>query len=133
MGQSFPAQWLFTAKKISVKEYEIHYSIKVNKPWHIYSQFTPQGGPIPTSFDINKNPLLIINSKPKEIGKLKTKHEEIFGINVKYFEESVDFVQRVSVKSTTARTILKGSIEFMLCNDGQCLPPTKQEFNIPIE
>jgi len=131
-GQSIPGQWNFTAKKISAKEYEIHYSVKVNSPWHIYSQFTPEGGPIATSFTINKNPLLIINSKPKEVGTIKTKHEEIFGIDVKYFEGSVDFVQRVLVKST-AKTILKGSVEFMLCNDGQCLPPTTQNFSIPIE
>lgn len=131
-GQSLPGQWSFNAKKITATKYEIHYSLKIDAPWHVYSQFTPDGGPVPTSFTINKNPLLITDSKPKEVGKLKLKHEEVFGIDVKYFEETVDFVQKVKLKSN-ANTAITGVIEFMLCNDKQCLPPTKQNFNISLK
>ena len=131
-GQNTPGVWTFSAKKISAKEYEVHYSIKVQSPWHVYSQFTPEGGPLPTSIILNKNPLLLIKSKPTEIGHLKTKHEEVFDVDVKYFEGNVDFVQRLEIKSNV-KTVLKGTVEYMLCNDGQCLPPTKTSFSIPLQ
>jgi len=130
-GQSNPGTWTFTAKKVSALEYEVRYSIKVERPWHVYSQFTPDGGPLPTTFTLAKNPLLVVKSKPKEVGDMKTKYEEVFDTDVKYFEGAVDFVQRVYLKSST-NTVLKGNVEFMLCNDGQCLPPTKQSFSIAL-
>ncbi len=130
-GQSNPGTWTFTAKKISALEYEVRYSIDVESPWHVYSQYTSNGGPFPTTFTLAKNPLLTVKSKPKEIGLLKTKYEEVFDTDVKYFEGSVDFVQRVYLKSNS-NTVLKGTVEFMLCNEGQCLPPTKQPFSIAL-
>ncbi len=131
-GQNEPGVWTFSAKKISAKEYEVHYSIKVQSPWHVYSQFTEDGGPLPTQFTLSKNPLLIIKSMPAEIGVLKTKYEEVFDVGVKYFEGNVDFVQRVEIKSN-AKTVLKGNVEYMLCNESQCLPPAKQAFSIALQ
>jgi len=42
-------------------------------------------------------------------------------MNVAYFEKSVVFQQKVKLTGKTA--IVKGSLEFMVCDDTPCLPP----------
>jgi hypothetical protein len=104
----------------------------VQTPWHIYSQTTPDGDPAPTKIVFSKNQLLIISGQPKEVGKLMQKHEEAFGVDVKYFDGNVDFIQIVKMKSK-AKTTVSGTIEFMVCNDEQCLPPTTNKFSITLD
>ena len=55
MGPAFtqfkdPVKWTWNATKKSDKVYEITYTAVIEKPWHIYSQTTPKGGPVPTKF-----------------------------------------------------------------------------------
>src|SRR5580704_14700383 len=80
-----PLHWNFSSKKIADGKYEIHLTATVEAPWHTYSQSTPDGGPIPTKIVFHKNPLIIPDGSAKEIGELKTVHDEIFGVDVKYF------------------------------------------------
>ena len=43
-----PVKWAFAAKKIADKTYEVKYIANIDAPWHIYSQATPEGGPVAT-------------------------------------------------------------------------------------
>ena len=124
-----PYTWAFSAKKISNGVYEIHCVADVSAPWHTYSQLTPAGGPVPTKFSFAKNPMYRLEGPVKENGKMITKHEAVFGVDVKYFEGKVDFVQKVNLKGN-AKTNFTGSVEFMVCNDEQCLPPANQKFTV---
>ncbi len=126
-----PYTWSFRAKKVSDKTYEIHCVADVQAPWHTYSQFTPDGGPLPTKFTFSKNPLYSLDGVVKENGKLIVKHEDVFGVDVKYFEGEVDFVQRVKIKGS-AKTNFSGTVEFMVCNEQQCLPPATQKFSVAL-
>jgi Disulphide bond corrector protein DsbC len=126
-----PCTWSFTAKKTADKSYEIHCTADVTAPWHTYSQFTPDGGPVPTKFSFAKNPLYSLEGTVKENGKMITKHETVFGVDVKYFDGKVDFVQMVKLKGT-AKTNFSGSVAFMVCNEEQCLPPTTQKFTVAL-
>lgn len=126
-----PVKWEFSSVKKSDKVYEITLTAMVEKPWHIYSQNTPAGGPLPTKITYTNNPLLTVSGRPKETGKLLVKHEEIFGVDVKYFDSKVQFVQTINLK-TSAKTSISGKIEFMICDDTQCLPPKKVPFEIKL-
>lgn len=131
MAQS-PVQWNYSAKKTADKTYEVHLTATVAGPWHIYSQFTPDGGPLPTTISFSKNPLVSLQGAAKEVGKLKQKHEEVFDVDVKYFKDQVTFIQVIKLKSNV-KTSLGGTVEFMLCNDEQCLPSAKENFSIKLE
>ena len=124
-----PYEWTFSAKKMPDKKFEVHCTIDLKPPWHVYSQFTPEGGPLPTKFEFVKNPLYSLSGFAKENGKLITRHETVFDVDVKYFDGKVDFVQVVKIKGT-AKTNINGSVTFMVCNDEQCLPPTTQKFSL---
>jgi len=128
---SDPVKWSFTSKKVA-DGYEIHLKANVEKGWHIYSQYTSDEGPVPTSIRFNKNPLVTLVGKVKEVGKMETKMEPLFGVEVKQFNGAVDFVQTVKVKGK-GKTSMGGTIEFMLCDDHRCLPPTKKNFTIALK
>lgn len=127
-----PVHWSFTAKKINATIYEVHLTATIQSGWHTYSQTTPEGGPVPTSITFTKNPLLTLEGKAKEIGKLEQHSEPLFGVDVKQFSNKVDFVQVVKLKAP-AKTNISGSVEFMVCNDRECLPPKSEKFSVDLK
>lgn len=122
-------KWSFAAKKIAEKTYEIHMTATLNGNWHLYAQNVGVDGPIPTAFTYTKNPLLLVDGKPKEVGKVIKKKEEVWGGVVNYYEKSVNFIQVVKVRGNI-KTNIAGKVEFMVCDDQQCLPPSEVEFTV---
>lgn len=127
-----PVSWSVTSKKINDKTYEIHLTANLDNGWHTYSQTTPEGGPFPTSITFTKNPLLTLDGKTKEVGKLEQHNEPLFGVDVKQFSNKVDFVQVVKLKAPV-KTSVNVAVEFMVCNDKQCFPPKTQKFSVALK
>ncbi|MEO7265393.1 MAG: protein-disulfide reductase DsbD domain-containing protein [Ferruginibacter sp.] len=125
-----PVKWSYTAKKISDKMYELHITATLDNKWHIYSQDAGEG-PEPTSFSFDKNPLLKLDGKVIEKGKLEKEYDNNFKSELRFFSNTVDFVQKVKLKSTAA-TAIKGTITYMTCNDKKCLPPKEVPFTIKL-
>lgn len=123
-------KWAFSSKKIADKTYEVQLTATVNGNWHIYSQNVGVDGPIPTSFTFTKNPLLTFDGKVEEAGKLIKKNEEVWGGEVRYYENKVVFTQKVKIKG--GKTNLAGKVEYMVCNDEKCLPPAETPFSVAI-
>ncbi len=126
-----PVHWHFSAKKISTLVYEVHLTAIIDNGWHTYSQTTPEGGPVPTSVSFGNNPLATITGPAKEVGKLEQHHEPLFGVDVKQFSNKVDLVQMVKLKAAV-KTNITGSVDFMACNDHECLPPSTQKFSVAL-
>ena len=127
-----PVKWNYKLKKINAGTYEVHITATIDKGWHLYSQTTPDGGPVPTTISFSKNPLITLVGAAKEVGKLEQRHEELFGVDVKQFSNSVNFVQTIKVKAAV-KTAVTGTVEFMVCNDRECLPPTTNKFSLSIQ
>jgi len=127
-----PVSFNFEAKKKSVGFYEIVITSTVQAPWHIYSQNTDKGGPIPTKISFKPNPLIKLESKIQEVGKLQKIFDKTFGVNVMYYSNSVKFIQIAKVKSGI-KTNISGTIEYMVCDDKECLPPKKQNFELTLQ
>lgn len=124
-------QWAYTAKKIADKTYEVHMQASIGSNYHLYAQNAGVEGPLPTVFKFTNNPLAVLDGKVKEDGKLIKKREEVWGGNVQYYEKTVDFIQVVKLKGNI-KTNLAGSVEFIVCNESQCLPPSTVEFKVNI-
>jgi hypothetical protein len=125
-----PVQWTYSAKKIADKTYEIHLTALIDGNWHIYAQDAGEG-PVPTKLKFTTNPLLTLIGNVREDGKLEQTFDKNFNSTLKYYEKQVDFVQKVKLKSS-ASTVAKGTITFMICNDRQCLPPRDVPFSIKV-
>lgn len=127
-----PVSWNYEAIKKTADTYEIVLTATVEEPWHIYSQNTGKGGPIPTAVMFKPNPLVTKNGKVKELGKLEKVFDKNFNTDVLYFSDKVKFVQLVKVKGGI-KTNLSGTVEYMVCDDSQCLPPVKKSFELKLQ
>jgi len=125
-----PVSWEFSAEKLSEHSYDIHLKASLDGKWAIYSQYTEEGGPIPTSFSFEKNQKVSLEKGIREEGHLISGQDDMFGISVKKFKSEVDFVQSVNVLESEQEII--GYVTFMVCDDKRCLPPKDVHFSIPI-
>jgi DsbC/DsbD-like thiol-disulfide interchange protein len=125
-----PVQWTYTAKKIADKTYELHITATIGSNWHLYAQDAGEG-PEPTKLTFTANPLISLDGKVKEVGKMEKSFDKNFNSTLKFYGKKVDFVQKIKVKSPVA-TVVKGSVNFMVCNDKQCLPPKDVPFSIKV-
>jgi thiol:disulfide interchange protein DsbD len=126
-----PVAWTFEAKKKNADTYELVITANVPKPWHMYSQNMPTGGPVPTKVVFNNNPLVKKIGTTKETGKLEKINDKIFGMEVQFFSGKVVYTQQVKVKPGI-KTNMAGYVNYMVCDDEQCLPPTKKQFDIKL-
>jgi thiol:disulfide interchange protein DsbD len=126
-----PVKWTTSVEKLSESEYALVSKATIEIGWHLYSQNVPEDGPIPTAFtyDDSEGGFKILGNTSEEKGK--TVDDPVFGMKIKYFEKSATFKQKVEVKENTST--IKAFVEFMVCDDARCLPPTEVElvFNIP--
>jgi hypothetical protein len=127
-----PVVWSYSAKKKSANTYEVTLSARLDDSWHIYSVNTPKGGPVATKINFKKNPLVSVEGVVKENGKLETMKDKLFSVDVKYYSDRVDFVQLVKVKGNI-KTNVAGTVQYMVCDDTQCLPPTTKNFDIKLQ
>lgn len=123
--------WSYTAKKIAARTYEVHMTATIGGDFHLYAQDAGGEGPIPTAFTFTKSPLFALDGIVKEKGQLVKKFETAWKHDVKYYEKTVDFVQIVKLKSNI-KTSLAGKVEFMVCNDHECLPPADVDIKVNI-
>jgi len=124
--------WRFESKKKSGNEYEIIITATVDKPWHIYSQSSGKEGPIPTSFVYKKNPLISLSGKTLESGKQEKSYDDLFKTQVIYYNNTVVFTQIIKLKGAV-KTTFSGTVDYMLCNEKECTPPVKKNFDITLQ
>ena len=125
-----PVKWQTSIEKFSDTEYNLVSKATIESGWHLYSQNVPADGPIPTTFtfDDANGAFKIIGNTGELEGK--TVDDPVFQMRIKFFEKSAIFVQRVQLLGDV--TSVKGTVEFMVCDDTRCLPPTEVDlvFNI---
>lgn len=132
-AQLNPVSWTFTSKKIADKTYEIHLTASMQSGWHLYSQVQPEDAiAIPTGFKINSNPLMSLEGKIKEVGKMEKFHDAKLEVSANQYADKVDFVQVVKLKANV-KTNLTGSVEYQTCDDKKCLPPKIVNFSIAVK
>lgn len=126
-----PVTWQYAAKKTPGKnEATLYIKANIEPNWHLYSQNLKPGGPNKTEFSFTPSKdfsLVGKTTEPKPI----TKYEKVFKMDVSYFEDEVVFTQKI--KLNKGATTVKGKVEFMVCDDKQCLPPSEVSFSIPVK
>ena len=132
-AQLNPVSWNFSVKKVADKTYEVHLNANMQSGWHLFSQTQPDDAiGIPTGIIFNRNPLISIVGKPKEVGKLIKFKDPKLGISANQYSDAVSFVQRIKLKSGV-KTNISGEVEFQTCDDKKCLPPKKVPFNLAVK
>jgi len=124
-----PVKLSYAARKISGTEAMLYVKVTIDDGWHIYSLNQKAGGPLKTSLSFSGNGFSMTGkiTEPKP----KRKYEQVFRMDVFYFENSVLFTQKI--KLNQKQVSVQGKIEFMVCNAKECLPPDEVGFTVFIK
>ena len=127
MAQQNPVHFSVQQKQVSPTEVEVIFTAKIDQGWHVYSTNLPADGPTSASLHVDKAEGVTPVGKLTTRGKELNVYDKTFEMKLRYFENSVGFVQRYKI---TAKTYsIKGYLEYGACNDEMCLPPTQVQFN----
>jgi thiol:disulfide interchange protein DsbD len=126
-----PVKWSFKVEQSKPGEATLLMIAKADKNWHVYSQDIPKGGPLPTTFTFTKSQNYERIGKVVE-GKAIEENDPNFDMILKFFADKAVFKQKIKVLSRKD-FVVKGSLNFMCCDDKQCLPPTDVEFEFRIK
>ena len=108
-------------------EGEIVFTGKIDAGWHVYSTNLGNEGPIEASFHGVKMEGVEKVGKLQARGKEIKKFDEMFGMELRFFENAVTFVQKV--KFTKPEYDIDCYLEYGACNDQNCIPPSQVEFS----
>lgn len=111
-----PVKWSSRVEKISDTEFHLVMEAKIDDDWHVYSQFTPENGPLPAEFkfkDTKGNYELI--GKVKE-SPFKKQYNDVFEVDEYYFEKKATFTQKIKVTNPNF-TSLKATVDYQVCKE----------------
>jgi thiol:disulfide interchange protein len=126
-----PVKWSFSSQSINEKEAYLIATATIEKGWHVYSQDIGEGGPIPTTLTFVKSPDYKLEGKTTEAPKAVSAYDKNFGMQISWHESNAIFKQKIKLNKPDIT--VKGTLEFMVCNDKQCLPPEDIDFSIAVK
>lgn len=121
-----PIRWTYTMEATEETDiYLLRFTATPDAGWMLYSQHTPDGGPIPTAFYFEPAEGLELLGAVEELSKVKKGADPLFGgLEVVKFDESpIVFEQRARVLDPEQAVI--GYLEYMTCDDERCIPLDK--------
>ena len=127
-----PVKWKFSLNRISDTQLEVIADATIDDNWHLYSTKIPDGGPIPTSLNIEPSDLFKLVGGVKQSPEPKPFFDEAFQMELGYFSKKARLTQVIEV-SADAPVLISGYVEFMSCDDHRCLPPDRRDFELTEE
>jgi thiol:disulfide interchange protein DsbD len=116
-----PVKWKSRVEKISETEFNLIFEGKIESGWHMYSQFTPEGGSLPTELKFAKGNYELIGKTQES--KTKTAFNDIFEVNETYFEKNVTLTQKIKVTNSNLKNV-KAEVSYQACKEA-CINANK--------
>jgi len=126
-----PTSWEYEVKKLKGSEYQLIFHATLEPKWHIWSMSPGgDGSLVATFFKFYDNSKLNLKGKISERGTVITTVLEGITGKVMYYENKVDYIQKVLVEGPATIT---GEQVYQVCNDSLCLPPITKRFSFNID
>lgn len=126
-----PVKWETTVENVSENEATVAITAIIEPGWHLYSQFIEEGGPIPTSFRFDEGKGYLLSGSVSESPKAVSAFDPNFNMQIAWHKSKVRFSQKI--KLTEPNVKIAGIVEFMVCNDTNCLPPEEVSFEVSFD
>ena len=123
-----PVKWNVKLEDSATAEKTLVFTATLDDGWHLYDMNLPEGGPISTSFVFETLEGAKAVGSPVVSQTPTTVFDELFQMELRWFAGSVTFSQKIEVTDPKHLEVA-GYVEYMACNDENCLPPEKQEFS----
>ena len=111
-----PVSWSQELNKISDTEYELIIQGKIFEGWHVYSQYTSDGGSLPSEFTYKK-----VGVDYELLGETlesptETEFSEIFEVDETFFKKEAVFTQKIKLLDSTVRQI-DVNLSYQVCKE----------------
>jgi hypothetical protein len=127
-----PVQWSFSVEKIRTNQYKVNLTARIQPGYHVFALAQPEDAiATPTKINITTNPEVSDIGCFAEEGVMQRVKDEMLGIESWHFSEKVSFTGIVTLRSRN-KTLLSGQVEFQVCSEDKCYPPTRVNFNLPL-
>ncbi|MFD2098466.1 protein-disulfide reductase DsbD family protein [Flagellimonas iocasae] len=115
-----PAIWSHKVNKLSDTEYELVFTGKIAEGWHVYSQYTAEGGSLPSEFTFEK-----AGEDYELIGKTTesetlVEYSDIFEVDETFFKKEAIFTQKIKLLNPEVRQI-SVNLFYQICKE-VCIP-----------
>ena len=125
-----PVKWTTKIEKKSDNTYLLTFDGVIEKDWHLYSQFTPDGGPLPLEVIFkNQKDNFALAGKAKE-SKTKTAYNDIFEVNETFFEGKAQIRQEIKLTNPKV-TKIEAELNYQVCKEVCINLEKKFTFSIP--
>jgi thiol:disulfide interchange protein DsbD len=122
-----PAKWKINLMDSGAPEKTIVFTVTLDEGWHLYDMNLPAGGPISTSFTFETLTGAELIGQPEPSTPPVSKYEEMFEMELRWYEGQVTFTQPIKV-TDPRKFRIAGEVEYMTCDDVNCLPPERKSF-----
>ena len=133
-GQIFdPVKWDFSVEQQDgSNQASLVLTATIEDGWHLYSQHLDDDGPIPTTFNFASSADYRLIGETEETTKPILEYDPNFEMDLLYFSKKAIFTQNIELLKAGPVTIT-GELEFMVCDEKQCLPPKLVDFSFTAE
>ena len=115
-----PAVWSHQVNKISDTEYELVFKGKIMDGWHVYSQYTAEGGSLPSEFTFEKaGEDYELLGKTEESETIK-EYSDIFEVEETFFKKEAVFTQKIKLLDPDVKQI-SVNLFYQICKE-VCIP-----------
>ncbi|MFO8001561.1 MAG: cytochrome c biogenesis protein CcdA [Marinilabilia sp.] len=125
-----PVKWEFSVNELSDTEIEVVAEASIDENWHLYAADIPEGGPIATSLNLAESDKYEINGELRQEPEPDLQHDPNFDMELAWFSDEARLILPVELKGDVSE--IEGYVEFMSCDDEQCLPPDRVDFALQI-
>jgi thiol:disulfide interchange protein len=119
-----PVKWKFEVRDIGQNQVDLIFKASISHQWHMYGLNIPDGGPIPLTIDFTDPKGYEKAGKPLQIPKPHSIDDPVFNMRVELHTGQVTFTQRIR-KTQADSIVIAGTLNYMTCNDAQCVPGDK--------
>ena len=126
-----PVQWTTQLNRISETRVALEFKASIAEKWHLYSLEEFEDGPLPTEFVFTYDTLKLTPAGPITSGTPKVEFDQIFEIDLPFFDTEATFKQQFEVLDATASEI-SGEINYQACDDRVCIFRT-ETFRIALD
>ena len=127
-----PVTWMASSQMTGDNEGVVTLTATIEPGWHLYGTTMPADGPSATKLYYGATGAVFtsnVKASPKPISKF----DDMFGINLTYWENKVSFTRKFKLAEGKSTAKIKIKVNFMCCNDANCRPPKTMEFNVDVK
>ena len=131
-AQETHAQWKAEVEQLEKNLYRVSMTAAIDSSWHIYDTLRTEFGPTATVAEFN----VVDGRRAEKVGGLTISKEpykyydDIYMMEIGYFEETVTFSQDIRLKKKNAEVDLY--VEWMTCDENNCTTPQELAWTVSL-